>query len=170
MEASDRPWLLPDDKLLAECTINAYVASGPGGQKRHKTNAAIRITHNPTHITATATDSRSQRENKIHAIRGLRHKLAIEIRHEIDPLTYRPPAFLSEYPQLHMNPRNPLYPELMAQVLDVLKATHWSAGHAAVLLGTSTNALTRFLHDDPSLWITVNQMRQQLGMKALVWK
>ncbi|HEX8524712.1 MAG TPA: peptide chain release factor-like protein [Tepidisphaeraceae bacterium] len=168
--ASDRPWLLPDEKLLKDCTINAYVASGPGGQKRHKTNVAIRITHNPTRVTVTATDSRSQRENKIHAIRALRHRLAVEIRHELDPITYTPPEFLTEYPQLHMNPRNPLYPELIAHVLDLLKATHWSVGSAAVLIGTSTNAFTRFLHDDPPLWQMVNAKRQELGFKPLTWK
>src|SRR6478672_6966329 len=105
-----RPWELAEDKLLAECRIDAFVGSGPGGQKRHKTNAAIRVTHLPTKITAVATDSRSQRENKIHAIRELRHKLAMEVREEIDPVTYRPPEWFGEYPALHINPKNPLYP------------------------------------------------------------
>jgi hypothetical protein len=56
------PWELSDEKLLAEVRIDSYVASGPGGQKRHKTNAAVRMTHEPTRIVATATDSRSHRE------------------------------------------------------------------------------------------------------------
>ncbi len=164
---SDRPWELSEEKLLAECRFEAYRASGPGGQKRNKSSVAVRITHTPTGIHASATDSRSQRENRIHAIRQLRHKLAIEIRHEIDSSAYQPPEWLGEYPGLHINPKNPLYSSAVAEVLDVIKAMQWSIGKAAVMLGVTTSALTRFLHDDPPLWAKVNQTRTELGMKVL---
>ena len=164
------PWELPDDKLLAECRMDAFVGSGPGGQKRHKTNAAVRYTHLPTRITAVATDSRSQRENRIHALRALRHKLALEIRRDVAaPLDYRPPVWFADYDNLHINPKNPLYPAAMAEVLDVLKASHWSVGSAAGLLGVSASALTRFLHDDPPLWEHVNRSRAALAMAPLRW-
>jgi hypothetical protein len=116
----DRAWELPDDKLLQQCRFEAFVGSGPGGQKRHKTNAAVRYTHLPTGIHAIAADSRSQRENRIHALRNLRHKLAMGIRHDVDLLNFRPPAYLQEYPGLHMSSRNPLYAATLALVLDVL--------------------------------------------------
>jgi hypothetical protein len=167
---SDRPWELSEEKLLAECRFEAYRASGPGGQKRNKSSVAVRITHEPTGIHASATDSRSQRENRIHAIRGLRHKLAMTIRHEIDPLTYRVPEWFHEYPGLHINPKNPRYPSAVAEVLDVIKGMQWSIGRAAVILGVTTSALTRFLHDDPPLWANVNQTRVELGMKPLKWQ
>jgi hypothetical protein len=167
---SPPPWELPDDKLLLECRLDAFVASGPGGQKRHKTNAAIRATHLPTHITAVAQDSRSQRENKIHAIRDLRHKLALELRRDVgDPADYHPPEWLAGYEGLHMNPKNPLYPALVAEVLDLLKAMQWQVGRAAAMVGVTTSALTRFLHDDPPLWTKVNQVRAELGLKPLTW-
>lgn len=162
------PWELPDEKLLAECRQEAYVASGPGGQKRHKTNAAVRITHLPTKITATATNSRSHRENQIHALRNLRHKLALELRRPIEnAVNYRPPAWFAEYPGLHINPKNPRYASMVAEVLDVLAAKQWSLSRAAVMVGVTTSALTRFLHDDPALWTKVNQVRGELGMGAL---
>ena len=168
--SSPAPWELPDDKLLAECRMDAFVGSGPGGQKRHKTNAAVRYTHLPTKITATATDSRSQRENRIHALRDLRHKLALELRRDVaDPLTYHPPAWFAQYPSLHINPKNPLYSAAMAEVLDVLKASQWHASAAAGMLGLSTGALTRFLHDDPPLWEHVNRTRAALGLPPLRW-
>src|SRR3954464_13939871 len=97
------PWELSDEKLLEESRLESYVASGPGGQKRHKTNAAVRITHLPTKISAVETESRSHRENQIHALRHLREKLALEIRREADPTTYEPPAWLSNYDALKMN-------------------------------------------------------------------
>src|SRR5689334_8512634 len=157
------PWELPDEKLLLQCRFEAFVASGPGGQKRHKTNAAVRYTHVPSGIHAVATDSRSQRENKIHALRELRHKLALAMRREIDPLAYTPPAWVAQYPSLHMNPKNPLYPAAVAEVLDVLHAVHWEVSRAAALLGMSSGALLRFLHADPPLWEQVNRVRSELG-------
>jgi hypothetical protein len=163
----DRPWTLPAEKFLAQCRIDAFVGPGPGGQKRHKTNAAIRITYLPTGTSTVATDSRSQRENKIHAIRYLRHKLAMEIRHDIDTLAYRPPEYLVDYPGLHMNEKNPRYPRLVAEILDLLKALQWSVASAAVMLGTTTSALTRFLYADPALWAHVNHARGKLGIKPL---
>ena len=165
---STPPWELPDDKLLAECRFEAFVGPGPGGQKRHKTNAAVRYTHRPSGIHAVATDSRSQRENKIHALRELRHKLAMETRREIpDPLDYRPPAWWGEYPGLRINAKNPKYPSAVAEVLDVLHAVRWELAAAAVMLGVSTSALARFLKDDPHLWEKVNRTREELGMKKL---
>ncbi|MGB7158399.1 MAG: peptide chain release factor-like protein [Tepidisphaeraceae bacterium] len=166
---SDRPppWELPDTQLLAECRFEAFVGPGPGGQKRHKTNAAVRFTHLPTRIHAMATDSRSQRENKIHALRELRHKLAMEVRRDVDPLTFRPPEWFAQYAGLHINPKNPLYPSAVATVLDVLKAMRWGVSESAVMLGVTTSALTRFLFDDPALWTKANDVRARLGMKTL---
>ena len=113
------PWELSDDKLLAQCRVESFVASGPGGQKRHKTNAAVRITHLPTKISAVETESRSNRENKIHALRDLRHKLAMELRRDVDLTTYQPPSWLAQYEGLKINPKNPLYSSLIAEVFDL---------------------------------------------------
>src|SRR5687768_14620012 len=96
-------WELSDEKLPSQCRLESYVGPGPGGQKRHKTNAAVRVTHLPTAIHAAATDSRSHRENQIHAIRELRHKLAMELRREVDTVNYVPPAWMAQYPGLHIN-------------------------------------------------------------------
>jgi len=163
------PWELSDEKLLAECRVESFVSSGPGGQKRHKTNAAVRITHLPTRIHAVETESRSNRENKIHALRDLRHKLAMEIRRDVDPTTYTPPDWLAQYEGLKMNPRNPLYSSLIAETFDLLKATHWNLAPTAVALNVSTSALTRFLHADPHLWAKVNKTRAEIGFPILQW-
>jgi hypothetical protein len=168
---SPPPWELPDDKLLAQCRFEAFVGSGPGGQKRHKTNAAVRYTHVPTGVHAIASDSRSQRENRIHALRELRHKLALEIRRPVeDALDYSPPAWFAQYPLLHINAKNPRYPAAMAEVLDVLAAAHYQMPAAAGMLGLSTRALLRFCHDDHALWERVNRARVDLGMKPLMFR
>src|SRR5688572_10578194 len=163
------PWELSDEKLLAECRVESFVSSGPGGQKRPKTNAAVRITHLPTKIHAVETESRSNRENKIHALRDLRHKLAMEIRRDVDPTTYQPPPWLAPYEGLKMNPKNPLYLNLIAEIFDLLKATHYNLAPTAAALGVTTSALTKFLHADHHLWAKVNHTRTELGFAPLSW-
>jgi len=74
-----------DDKLLAECTVETYRASGPGGQHRNKTESAIRLTHRPTGVAVTATERRSQHENRHRAIARLRKAIAVRIREPIAP-------------------------------------------------------------------------------------
>ena len=160
-------WNLSDEKLLKECRFEAFVGKGPGGQKRNKTNAAVRLTHVPTGISAIAQESRSQRENKIHALRRMRHKIAMEIRHEIDPINFRVPEWFHEYEGLRMSEKNPFYPATVAAVLDVLKAMGWEVSRAAVMLGITTSALVRFLHDDPPVWERVNRIRGELGLEKL---
>lgn len=62
-----------DDKNLV---ISYYKASGPGGQKKNKTESAVRIKHLPTGIIVTATESRSQLENRERAMQRLQQRLA----------------------------------------------------------------------------------------------
>jgi hypothetical protein len=92
----------------------------------------------------------------------------MEIRRDVDPLTFRPPEWFAQYAGLHINAKNPRYAAVVATVLDVLKATQWNLSGAATTLGLTSSALTRFLYDDPALWTNVNDVRRQLGMKPLV--
>src|SRR5204862_463400 len=65
---------LTDDQLLAQCAVDTYRASGPGGQKRNKTSSAVRLRHHPTGLLVIAEESRSQHENKARALRRLRRQ------------------------------------------------------------------------------------------------
>lgn len=57
---------LPDHlkQLLADCEVETYRASGPGGQHRNKTESAVRMTHVPSGIKRVATEHRSQLRNR----------------------------------------------------------------------------------------------------------
>jgi len=71
-----RAQLLPDETLLAECEMEFFVASGPGGQHRNKTESGVRLTHPPTELSVTATERRSQHQNREQALLRLRQGLA----------------------------------------------------------------------------------------------
>ncbi len=74
--AARRALSLPGDALLAECEETFFVASGPGGQHRNKTESGVRLVHGPTGVTVTATERRSQAQNRSAALARLRERLA----------------------------------------------------------------------------------------------
>src|SRR5690242_7895400 len=74
---------LSDAQLLAQCEVDTYRASGPGGQKRNKTSSAVRIRHPPTGLIVIAEESRSQHENRSRAFKRLRQALYLKIRNEM---------------------------------------------------------------------------------------
>jgi protein subunit release factor A len=56
------------ERLARDCEITAYKSSGPGGQKKNKTESSVRVKHLPTGITRIATEERSQTRNKAVAL------------------------------------------------------------------------------------------------------
>ena len=99
MSNDPAPWRyrdLNEQALLAECRWDAYRGSGPGGPKRNRTSSAVRLTHEPTGISVIATESRSQSENRMRAVRRLRLRMAVEIRKTIDPRGWEPPEWIDK--------------------------------------------------------------------------
>src|SRR5213080_4869846 len=91
MSITRRTWtVLTDEQLLAQCEVDTYRASGPGGQKRNKTSSAVRLRHPPSGLIVIAEESRSQHENKAKALRRLRQALHLKMREPIaaDDLTH----------------------------------------------------------------------------------
>src|SRR5205814_10223085 len=71
---------LSDSQLLAQCEVDTYRASGPGGQKRNKTSSAVRLRHLPSGLLVIAEESRSQHDNRAKALQRLRQELYLELR------------------------------------------------------------------------------------------
>lgn len=65
----------PDNVDRTQLTIEYYRGSGPGGQHRNKRDTACRITHDPTGISASAEDNKSQIQNRNAAFNRLAKKL-----------------------------------------------------------------------------------------------
>lgn len=63
---------IPDQDL----EVTFFRASGPGGQHRNRRETAVRIRHLPTGIVVTATERRSQAENRAVALARLVEALA----------------------------------------------------------------------------------------------
>ncbi|MCB9851116.1 MAG: peptide chain release factor-like protein [Phycisphaerales bacterium] len=162
---------LDDRALLAQCAIDVYRASGPGGQKRNKTESAVRLRHQPTGIIAKAEESRSQHENKARALKRLRRDIALHVRRMIDIETYAPSELLagciSGSGKMHVGGRDHRYNAAVWEILDVLYATGVRVSTTAERIGVSTANLSGFLRDDDSVWRRVNEMRTAAGLKAL---
>jgi protein subunit release factor B len=78
--AARRALALPDAALAAECEETFFIASGPGGQHRNKTESGVRLAHGPTGVVVTATERRSQAQNRGAAVERLRARLEVLAR------------------------------------------------------------------------------------------
>lgn len=67
-------------RLLADCDVETYRGSGPGGQHRNRRDSAVRLRHRPTGIVVTATERRSQHQNRQVALERLAARLAARAR------------------------------------------------------------------------------------------
>jgi hypothetical protein len=167
---------LSDEQLLAQCEIDTYRASGPGGQKRNKTSSAVRVRHPPSGLIVIAEESRSQHENRARGLRRLRRALYLKLREPVSE-EERSPERLAARPdygpardaegRLHLGPRDALFWPAVGVVLDVLFAFEARLSDAAEALGTTTANLGDFLRADDKVWEQANQMRLQFGHKPL---
>jgi protein subunit release factor B len=65
-----------DPKVLKrDVVIETYRSRGPGGQRKNKTETAVRLRHLPTGITVVATEHRSQVQNRKLAFERLQERL-----------------------------------------------------------------------------------------------
>lgn len=66
---------LPLEELAAGCDVQAFHASGPGGQCVNTTDSAVRMTHRETGLTVTSRESRSQYRNRQLCLQKIRAEL-----------------------------------------------------------------------------------------------
>ncbi|MCI0681826.1 MAG: peptide chain release factor-like protein [Gemmataceae bacterium] len=165
---------LADDELLAQCDVDTYRASGPGGQKRNKTSSAVRLRHVASGLIVIAEESRSQHENKAKALRRLRQALYLKLRR---PLTEGELPRLGGCPEiaaarnaagrLAVGRKDPRFWPAVGVALDALASAQARVHDAAVALGVTTGNLLAFLQIEPKVWEQANILRQRHGQKAL---
>ena len=165
--------LASDDALIAQCEVDRYRASGPGGQHRNKTESAVRLRHKLSGVSAIGEDSRSQSENKLHAVRRLRAAIALEVREPVAIETFVPSARLAAFIAAGTAPlgaKTKLTGEYWASIgelLDLLVAGQLEIAATAQRLGITTGAMSKMLLHDDAVARVVNDMRRAKGMRPL---
>ena len=150
---------LSDSQLLAQCQIDTYRASGPGGQKRNKTSSAVRLRHADSGLIVIAEESRSQHENKAKALRRLRQTIWLELRQPPNVADSSLSAVRDKDGRFAVGVRDIRYLPAVAIILDVLDSTGAALRDAATILGTTTGNLVNFLSADDRVWRSVNALR-----------
>jgi hypothetical protein len=167
---------LTDAQLLAQCEVDTYRASGPGGQKRNKTSSAVRLRHAPSGLIVIAEESRSQHENRQRALRRLRQALYLKIRDDLPVDSLAPDALRQreDYREartasgrLNLGRKDPRFWPAVGVILDVLASVEARVSDAARILGISTGNLIDFLTVDPKVWEQANILRARFGHKPL---
>lgn len=69
------PYALSRAVLAREVRVDTYRSSGPGGQHVNRTESAVRLTHGPSGVVVTASDTRSQARNRELAFERLLERL-----------------------------------------------------------------------------------------------
>ncbi len=162
-----------DEALIAQCEVDRYRASGPGGQHRNKTESAVRLRHKLSGVSAIGEDSRSQAENKIHAVRRLRSAIALEIREPVALDHFKPSARLAAMVAAGTAPLGAKtkltgeYWAAIAELLDLLVAGDLEIGATAQRLGITTGAMSKLLLHDDHVGRVVNDLRRGKGMRPL---
>ncbi len=167
---------LTDSQLLAQCEVDTYRASGPGGQKRNKTSSAVRLRHPPSGLIVIAEESRSQHENRARALKRLRQALYLKLREPLAPTDLTQES-LADHPdyrkalgsggRLELGRKDQRFWPAAGLVLDVLLAQQARVHDAATSLGISTANLVAFLQFEPKVWEHANQLRIRFGHKPL---
>ena len=153
-------WLHASDEiLLRDCRLDFHKASGNGGQKVNKTSSAVRLIHVPSGVTVSSAESRSQHENRRHALKALRMKIALTIRETPDP------AFRIGDPATSMH--NDSYPLFAAGLLDLFAASGADLKTAGETAGISASRFAKLLWRDPALWTEANRMRAAHNLPPL---
>jgi hypothetical protein len=165
--------LATDDALIGQCEVDRYRASGPGGQHRNKTESAVRLRHRATGMSAIGEDSRSQAENKLHAVRRLRASIALGVREPVVLDGFAPSPRLAALvaggtaPLGERTRHTGAYWAAIAELLDLLVAGNLEIGACAQRLGITTGALSKLLLHDDAVARAVNDLRRARAMRPL---
>jgi len=161
----DRLLGLADPALLAQCEMDRLRGSGPGGQKRNKTESSVRLRHLATGLSALAGESRSQHENKARALRRLRERIAFDLREMVELDDYQVPAALAAL--LEQDPvrksekwlRSPEYLTAVGHLIDLYQAVGCSLPEAARRLSVTGGRLERVARADDRVMRKLGELK-----------
>jgi hypothetical protein len=129
----------------------------------------VRLRHKLSGVTAIGEDSRSQAENKLHAVRRLRSAIALEVREPVTDISPRLSAMIAggTAPLGAKTRQTGEFWAAIAELLDRLVANNLEIATTAQQLGMTTGALSKLLLHDEHVARTVNDLRRARGMRPL---
>ncbi len=171
------PSCLPEEQLLAQCRMTFSRAGGPGGQNRNKVETSVQIEFIPAGIIASASERRTQNENRKVAMQRLRCKLAVDLRPASEAASA---AHVSggksaskTWQQYCRNGRidiaetNNDWPAILAEVIGLMCHCDWNISSVASTLGTSSSQLVKLLKKHSPAFSLFNQERRSRGQRPL---
>ncbi|HLU65227.1 MAG TPA: peptide chain release factor-like protein [Kofleriaceae bacterium] len=163
--ARDELLALSDDRLVAGCVVDRLRGPGPGGQKRNKTESAVRVRHTATGLMAMSGESRSQPENRARAIRRLRERIAFDLREPVELDGYEPPpalaALLAQEPVRRSEKwlRSTEYLRAVGHLVDLYQAVGCSLADVARRAAVSQSKLDKIVRADVRLARKLGELR-----------
>jgi len=161
------PAAMDEVALLADCEVRRQRRSGPGGQHRNKVETAVVFLHRSTGVTGQASERRNQEQNRRRALFRLRVNLALSVR---QPAHAVPSTVWQERcreGRIHVSLNHIVFPQLLAEALDVIHECDMDVTVAALRLGCSSSQLVKLLQRESRALEQVNQHRAQLGQTRL---
>ncbi|MBG92969.1 MAG: hypothetical protein CL792_03215 [Chloroflexi bacterium] len=151
---------LTDQELMEQCVLDKFRASGPGGQKKNKTDSAVRIRHVSSGLVGFSSESRSQHINRVYALRRLRLKIALTLRSNPPNVRSELEKFVQQTKNssFTLNTRNSKYSIIVASLFDELSANNWKVSLTAKKIGVTSSSLNKFLRSNPELWRALNNL------------
>jgi hypothetical protein len=169
---SAHPARLEEGELLKECELSFGKASGPGGQHRNKVETAVRIVHRPSGIEASASERRSQRDNRRTALFRLRIRLAVKF--ECSPASGEMPSALwssrCRGGKIDCSPEHHDAPALLAEAMTACRLHGFVHQEAARQLECTATQFLKFLAKYPEAREELEKSRAVRGLPRLNYR
>jgi hypothetical protein len=172
--APPHPAVLSPEKLASQCRMTQLRRSGPGGQHRNKVSTAINWQHEPSGISAEASESRDQTRNRREALARLRLRLAIRLRTSreangavIADAAERQCRAAWTGKNLKVSNRNDDFSAVLALVLDDLYRAGGQPSLVGPLWNATTTAVVALVATEPAALQEVNRWREHHHRRPL---